>query len=128
MAYSLIDYTDTSPQNDELDNKLNHLFEDIGTGTYDWYEIHTLYTEEPEIECIHLTTKAKASVKSLIQQELQTKLSEAIATIIGEDETVNDTNIATEYGTVRQAKNRLRAEQRQAAKAVLLAMGGKEKI
>ena len=56
--------TKLTPQ--ELDERLFQLFEDVGSSTEDWYDVHTI-GNDPDIECIHLTPKARESVKQLIR-------------------------------------------------------------
>jgi hypothetical protein len=55
---------------DIMEDKINHLFEEVGTGWEDFYDVHTLSVYGVDVECIHLTPKAKQRVKSLIRDEL----------------------------------------------------------
>jgi len=47
-------------------------FQEIGSSYDDWFEVHTLTGSEPDVECIHLTKKAKAKLTLLITKAEQT--------------------------------------------------------
>ena len=60
----------------DIDTRIDRLFEEIGSNHNDFYEVHTLGAE-PDIECIHLTPRAKEALLKLIQEEnIKSRISE----------------------------------------------------
>lgn len=69
----------TKPEVDSSD--IEKIFEQpVGTSTDDWFEVHTLSGDEPDIECIHLTDRAKREITSqleamMVKAEFQGKVT-----------------------------------------------------
>jgi len=62
---------------ESIDDKLDKLFERVNTTWSDFYDVHTLSGDEPDVDCIHLTPKAKAKISDLIKQsQLKARIDE----------------------------------------------------